>query len=318
MLPKVVRTQSPTYFLISEHCWNSTPGPKASDRVFNKRSSAAAPRPAAQHTPMATETSAAAAAQKAPSRVVHCCDALSWLEQSLVLAGASVITSLPDVSELAPLTLQQWKAWFQNAAKLVLTRCPDDGVAIFFQTDIKVDGTWVDKSYLVQRAAEDTGHELLWHKIVCRVAPGKTTFSRPAYHHMLCFSKSLKADLHKSTADVLPEAGDTTWARGMGLTACTAACKYVINHTSTRTIVDPFCGHGTVLAVANELGLNAIGVELSPKRAKQAEKLAVVGLKLQRGHSNAQHAVDSQQQQQQEGSDQLPQQLEQQAPQQHE
>jgi hypothetical protein len=59
----------------------------------------------------------------------------------------------------------------------------------FIMSFVQVDGVWVDKAYLVQRAAEQTGHSLLWHKLVCRVPPGVTTFGKPSYHHMLCFSK---------------------------------------------------------------------------------------------------------------------------------
>ncbi len=46
-------------------------------------------------------------------------------------------------------------------------------------------------------------------------------------------------------------------------------------HVRRRTVVDPFCGHGTVLAVANALGLDAVGVELSRKRAQKARSLRV-------------------------------------------
>ena len=122
-------------------------------------------------------------------------------------------------------------------------------------------------------ASRPTGHSLLWHKVVCRAAPGNITFGRPAYSHLLCFSRGLRLDLSKSTADVLPQAGEVTWTRGMGVQACLAACRYVLENTSTRTIVDPFCGHGSVLAVANWLGLDAVGVELSRKRAKKARAL---------------------------------------------
>lgn len=208
-----------------------------------------------------------------PQRTVHCADALAWLEAQGVLAGCSLITSMPDVSEFPSFSLAEWKDWFVRTAGLVLSRCPDDGVTIFYQTDIKKDGTWVDKGYLVQKAAEQSGHALLWHKIVCRAAPGGVTFGRPAYSHMLCFSRGVRADLSKSTADVLPQAGEVTWTRGMGVQACLAACRYVLENTPTRTVVDPFCGHGTVLAVANDLGLDAIGVELSRKRAKKARTL---------------------------------------------
>ncbi len=206
-------------------------------------------------------------------RTVHCEDALAWLEARGVLAGCSLITSMPDVSEFPSLTLAGWKDWFVRTASLVLSRCPDDGVTLFYQTDIKKDGTWVDKGYLVQKAAEQSGHSLLWHKVVCRAPPGNITFGRPAYSHLLCFSRGLRLDLSKSTADVLPQAGEVTWTRGMGVQACLVACRFVLENTSTRTIVDPFCGHGSVLAVANSLGLDAVGVELSRKRAKKARAL---------------------------------------------
>ncbi len=119
------------------------------------------------------------------------------------------------------------------------------------------------------------GCEALWHKVVCRRAPGTVTFGRPAYSHMLCFSRGVRVDLGRATADVLPEAGEVTWTRGMGVQACLAACRFILEHTATRTVVDPFCGHGTVLAVANALGLDAVGVELSRKRAKKARALRV-------------------------------------------
>jgi hypothetical protein len=251
------------------------------------------------------------AVQISPTRTIHCCDALEWLEQQPVLQGCSFITSLPDISELqghgSHLTLQQYKSWFVDAAQLVLKRCPDDGVTIFFQTDIKVEGTLLNKAYLAQTAAEQTGHALLWHKIVCRVPPGTVSYSRPSYHHMLCFSKGVRPTAAAATADVLPAAGDTTWARGMGTAACAAACRFVLQHTSTRTVVDPFCGHGTVLAVANELGLSAIGIEIGKKRAKQAERLSAAGLQLNKGSpwplKQQQQEEEQQQQEEHDGSE---------------
>jgi hypothetical protein len=206
-------------------------------------------------------------------RTVHHADALVWLAGREVLTGCSLITSLPDVSEFPALSLAQWKDWFVGAAALVLSRCPDDGVTLFYQTDIKKEGAWVDKGYLVQKAAEQAGHALLWHKVVCRAPAGQTTFGRPAYSHLLCFSRGIRADLARSTPDVLPRAGEVTWTRGMGVEACLAACRFVLENTPTRCIVDPFCGHGTVLAVANDLGLDAVGVELSAKRARKARVL---------------------------------------------
>jgi hypothetical protein len=182
---------------------------------------------------------------------------------------SSVITSLPDVSEVE-MTFERWKQWFREAAVAVLTRLPADGVAVFYQTDIKHEGEWIDKAYLCQRAAEDTGAILLWHKIVCRTPPGSKHFGRPAYSHMLCFSKGLKLEPH-NLADVLPAMGATAWVRGMGAEAALFACNFIKRHTTTRTVVAPFCGMGTALAAANFVGLDAVGVELSIKRARQSQ-----------------------------------------------
>ena len=206
-------------------------------------------------------------------RTVYCEDALSWLSAQGVIPGCSMITSLPDFSEFPHLSLEEWKAWFIQAALLVMNSCPDEGVSIFYQTDIKKEGVWVDKGFLCQLAGVQSGSHLLWHKIVCRTQPGNTSYGRPAYAHLLCFSRKNRADISKSTADVLPETGEITWTRGMGKKVCLAACQFVLENSTTRTIVDPFCGHGTVLAVANELGMKAIGVELGRKRAKKARLL---------------------------------------------
>lgn len=206
-------------------------------------------------------------------REIHEADAITWLRERGELTGASVITSLPDYSEFPELSLEEWKAWFMNAAGLIFARVPADGVAIFYQRDSKREGEWVDKSYLVQCAAEAAGVALLWRKVVCRVPPGNVAFGRPGYSHLLCFASSLRIPPSLSTADVMPRPGDTTWTRGMGTKACEVACRFVLEQTPTRTIVDPFCGHGTVLAVAESFGLRAVGVERSRKRAEKARAL---------------------------------------------
>ena len=215
-----------------------------------------------------------------PYRVVHCTDALTWLRDEGPLHGASVITSLPDISEFPKLSLDEWKNWFIETAALILTSCSDDGVVIFFQSDIRVEGTWIDKGTLCQRAAEKTGHGLLWKRIICRAPPGQITFGRPSYSQLLCFSKNVRDHDAPSgrgsriaRADVVPDPGDYVWARGMASEACRLACQYILDHTSTRKIVNPFCGQGTVLAAANRLGLDAVGIELSRKRAEKSRQI---------------------------------------------
>jgi hypothetical protein len=206
-------------------------------------------------------------------RTVFAQDALPWLEERAPLAGCSFITSLPDLSSFPDLGLAGWRSWFIAAAELTLCATPDDGVTIFYQTDIKVEGTWVDKSYFCHLAAERQGAALLWHKIVCRKPAGQVNLGRPAYTHLLCYSRGVRDRVAQGYPDVLAEAGKMTWSQAMGVAACEVACNYVLSHTATRTIVDPFCGEGSVLAVANQLGLTAIGVEISRRRAQRAKNL---------------------------------------------
>src|SRR5687767_5984787 len=107
-----------------------------------------------------------------PSRVVHQGDALAWLRAAGRLPGASVVTSLPDVSEVPERGFDGWRAWFVEAAALAMEAASDAGVAIFFQSDIRHAGLWVDKGALVARAAERAAMGLLFHKIVCRKPAG--------------------------------------------------------------------------------------------------------------------------------------------------
>ena len=204
---------------------------------------------------------------------MHNADALVWLRANTPLAGASIVTSLPDVSELGGLDLAGWQAWFQDAAFQTLSAVPDEGVAIFFQSDIRHEGLWIDKGALVQQAAARARMPLLFHKIVCRKPPGTVTFGRASYSHLLGFARTLRPAVGRTTADVLPDAGFMPGKKSMGLHACADACRFIRAETTTRTIVDPFCGFGTVLAVANALGMDAVGVDLSSRMCRRAREL---------------------------------------------
>lgn len=210
------------------------------------------------------------------NRTVYCEDALIWLSSKGILPNSSLVASMPDISEFPHLSSAEWKKWFTETASLILSSTPDDGVTIFYQSDIKDHGEWLDKGYLCQKAAENLGHALLWHKIVCRTTPGLATFGRPAYSHLLCFSKKLRlTDLSKSSPDVIPELGEKTWERGMGLSTSLFIAKFILEYTQTRIVINPFCGEGSMLAAANAMGLESIGIERSPKRAEKSRQLGI-------------------------------------------
>jgi hypothetical protein len=207
------------------------------------------------------------------TRIVHHADAIPWLREQGRLQGASAITSLPDVSEVS-MRLDDWRRWFEDAAALVMQSIDAQGVAIFFQSDIKHAGRWIDKGALVTRAAERVGLGMLFHQIVCRKPPGTASFGRASYAHMLGFASWPLREKY-ARVDVLPDGGRKPGVKSMGVRACLDACRFVKNETPTRTVLDPFCGFGTVLAVANALGLDAVGVDLAARMCRQARELHI-------------------------------------------
>ncbi len=205
------------------------------------------------------------------SRVVHHGDGIAFLARGPLPADHAIITSLPDHSELPSLGFAGWRQWFVDTVALACRTIADDAVAIFYQTDVKHDGRWIDKGHLVMTGADAAGSHALWHKIVCRVPPGTTTFGRPAYAHLIAVSRERRVSPGASTPDVLPSLGTMTWSRAMGAAACEVAVTFVAS-IGARVVVDPFCGLGSALAAANAHGLDAIGVELSRRRAAGARK----------------------------------------------
>lgn len=213
------------------------------------------------------------------TREVHCVDAIPWMRKRGPIAGAAAITSLPDVSELN-LPVPEWRAWFLDAVQLVMNTVTDDSVAIFFQSDIKRDGRWIDKGALVVRAAEDAGAFVLFHKLICRRQPGLLTKGRPGYTHLLAVSRARRSPDELPIPDIVVDPGRSPWVRAMGVRAAAHAVRFAREHADARLIFDPFCGVGTVLAVANALGASSLGLERSTKRCAQARVLRVSAAEL--------------------------------------
>jgi hypothetical protein len=204
-------------------------------------------------------------------RVVHHGDGVAFLARGPLPADHAIVTSLPDHSELPALGVDGWRRWFVDTVALACRAVADEAVAMFYQTDVKHDGRWIDKGHLVLLGADAAGSHALFHKIVCRVPPGTTTFGRPAYAHLICVSRARRLAPGASTPDVLPELGAMSWSRAMGAAACEAAVHFLAS-IGARVVVDPFCGQGSILAAANAHGLGAVGVELSRRRAARARR----------------------------------------------
>lgn len=209
-------------------------------------------------------------------RVIVCADALEWLQSAHLQAHDGVVASLPDISEFPHLSLAQWSQWFVAAATSVLAATHPAGTCAFLQTDIKIDGRWVDKAYLVQKAAEALRWPLAFHKVIARVPVGSRSPGRPGYSHLLVFSRQPIDVSRDPLPDLLATGGDKTWTRGMGIETSLGIAKLLRQVFQCQRIVNPFCGEGSLLAAASYLELDSIGIERSAKRARKAQRLELM------------------------------------------
>jgi hypothetical protein len=154
-----------------------------------------------------------------PNREVICADAIPWLRERGRIDGACAVTSLPDVSEVG-VTLEVWRAWFLGAVRLVVNAVPDESAALFFQSDIKRDGEWIDKGAMVIGAAQDAGARVLFHKIVLRRPAGMLTTGRPGFTHFIAVSRALKCPDGLAIPDVIADAGEQKWVGAL----CAGGC----------------------------------------------------------------------------------------------
>ncbi len=203
-------------------------------------------------------------------RTVFEADACEWLQRNSAGSGTSIVTSLPDWSEMGGMKFSVWCDWFSQVSREIIDWIPEGGVAIFYQSDIYHEHQWVDKSYLILRALTTSQAYLLWRKVVCRRPPGTIAPGRPSFSHLLCFGKSTPRQLVKLGPDVIVDAGHMSWPRAMGEGVCRTVCRFLKDETDSSIVVDPFCGQGAVLAAANSFGMNAVGVDLSPRRVREA------------------------------------------------
>ena len=190
-------------------------------------------------------------------------DAAKWLEEQP--EQDSFITSLPDWDEVN-MTFDDWLIWFEDRAAQIMEKTKAEGYAIFYQTDRKIDGELVDKSYLLNKAAERAGAKTLWHKIALKKDPEKTDLHRPTFTHLLCFSKGRTSG--KAFPDVF-YAGKMLYPNAMGLDVCHRACNFLAD-AGIKKVTDSFCGRGSVLLIAATYDLEATGIDIDPDQTRWA------------------------------------------------
>ena len=206
-------------------------------------------------------------------RDVVCADSLTLLPTWREIGA--IVTSLPDADEIG-MPVRDYRDWFVDAASLCLRATARNAATVFFQTDRRANGEILSKSRLLMVAAATCvpGTRLLWHKIVLRRPPGALDLYRPTYSHLIAFSQEARVGL--ATPDVIPPSAKL-YDNAIPLLAAKAAVMFALRHTNT--IVDPFCGHGTVLAVAESYGARrAIGIDIDPAQCARAQHAILQGI----------------------------------------
>lgn len=198
-------------------------------------------------------------------KVIHCADAVEWLRGQRDVG--SVVTSLPDAEEIGR-PLAEWAPWFHQSVRLCVAAASPGCPVVLYQTDRKGEGQTHSKALLCMSAAASAGARLLWHKIVLRRDVGKVDIHRPGFTHLMAFS--VKARPGTASPDVI-ERGRMIYPNAMGMDAALFAVRFAAGYD--RRLVDPFCGRGTIPAVAEALGLEAVGVDIDPAQCEHARAL---------------------------------------------
>jgi len=184
------------------------------------------------------------------------------------------------------MNITDWKIWFESVLETIMTKLAPNHFAIFYQSDIrfpihnqlnpteKICEEWLDKGYLIIKVAEKVGLRVIWHKIMLTHPIGTSKTGRAGYSHMICVAPVTLTVPDFSQPDVVMR-GETLWASGAGLDAMILAVRFA-KKLKTECLIDPFCGYGTTLAVADYFGIKSIGIELSLKKCKKAEVSTII------------------------------------------
>jgi DNA methylase len=192
-------------------------------------------------------------------KTVICADSFEWLPANR--NQGSIITSLPDASEIGIEDLVEYEKWVRRAATECFLSASEGCPVIFVQTDRRKGGRQFSKANLLMNIAAELGWFLVWHKIELTAEVGKSNLYRPTFRHMLCFGRG-KMSAGQATPDVIPPS-KRLYEMAFGFEAAKVAVEFCKRYT--KRICDPFCGHGTVLHVAEEMGVDSIGMDIDPK-----------------------------------------------------
>jgi len=196
--------------------------------------------------------------------VIHA-DSLKWLSKTN--NTYSFVTGIPDMDEVN-LPLDEYIKFYEKTAKLIFSRLDKEkGYAIFIQTDRKINRSWFDKSYHLTKVAFECGLRLLFHKIVLDRGVGKINLHRPTYKHLVCYCWNPQLGPGAASTDVL-DVSSKIYSNSTPLLAAQYAVGFMKKNAPDLILCDPFCGRGTIINCARDIGLQSIGIDIDPKQVQ--------------------------------------------------
>ncbi len=194
-------------------------------------------------------------------------DALEWLAET-DLRGA-VVTSLPDADEIE-LSVDQWLEFYKTGLDLCLAIA--DPVFVIYATDRLYKRRWISKATMIHEAILRAGFKPVWHKISLRREAGKIDLHRPGYSHLIAAAKG-KVGPGKRTQDVF-RPSRSIYENGAPINAARLAVSFALS--ASEVVIDPFCGRGTFVALAEYLGAKkTIGIDIDPNQCAAARRLKI-------------------------------------------
>jgi hypothetical protein len=198
---------------------------------------------------------------------IICDDALNWLKNQSSIPN--VVTGICDMDEMPGMDMQGYLVFFESVLNGIFSKLQDGCYAVFIQTDRKYKRSWIDKSYIITNIAQKYKLKMVWHKIALHRGVDATDLHRPTYAHVLCYSRD--GTTGAATPDVIP-VSKKLYKNGTPPEAAKRALAFIARNSTSRTIVDPFVGQGTIPGLAKALGLNSIGIDIDPEQCEKAKK----------------------------------------------
>lgn len=197
---------------------------------------------------------------------IYTMDALEFLQNKKNIDV--IITSIPDFSEMN-MSLEDWIFFLDKTINLIIKSLSENGIAFFYQTDRKYNGQIIDKKSLITKYFQENGYNTIFSKIVLKQSPETINLYRPTFSNLFGFSKKIKTS--KATPDVIFQ-GKMLYNNAMGYNACNSCIDFLKFKNINKTIVDPFCGQGSILKIAKDNGFNYIGCDIDKNQTSIAIK----------------------------------------------